>query len=138
MEPTEVDVDELIEFWTLLDEDRELLAGKRGSTALRGHRGEGHLRAGEHGDGRGPRNDHHRPHQSPQGNRWAGPVDRAAGPHRSPPWPTIPLPVHPTGTPVPLLQDKVGPTGTIIGIDASSQMLAVADRITAHGRSNVG
>ena len=26
----------------------------------------------------------------------------------------------------------------IIGIDASSQMLAVADRITAHGRSNVG
>ena len=29
MEPTEVDVDELIEFWTLLDEDRELLAGKR-------------------------------------------------------------------------------------------------------------
>ena len=34
MEPTEVDVDELIEFWTLLDEDRELLAGKRGSTAL--------------------------------------------------------------------------------------------------------
>ena len=34
MEPTEVDVDDLIEFWTLLDEDRELLAGKRGSTAL--------------------------------------------------------------------------------------------------------
>src|SRR6478735_1728664 len=34
MEPTEVDVDELIEFWALLDEDRELLAGTRGSTAL--------------------------------------------------------------------------------------------------------
>jgi len=34
MEPTEVDVDELIEFWTLLDEDRELLAGRRGATAL--------------------------------------------------------------------------------------------------------
>src|ERR1017187_9253226 len=28
------DVDELIEFWTLLDEDRELVAGKRGATAL--------------------------------------------------------------------------------------------------------
>ena len=38
MEPTEVDVDELIEFWTLLDEDRELLAGKRGSTARWGTR----------------------------------------------------------------------------------------------------
>ena len=34
MEPTRVDVDELIEFWTLLDEDRLLLAGKRGATAL--------------------------------------------------------------------------------------------------------
>lgn len=34
MEPVGVDVDELIEFWTLLDEDRELLAGKRGATAL--------------------------------------------------------------------------------------------------------
>lgn len=34
MEPTGVDVDELIEFWTLLDEDRPLLAGKRGGTAL--------------------------------------------------------------------------------------------------------
>ena len=34
MEPTAVDVDELIEFWTLLDEDRALLAGKRGATAL--------------------------------------------------------------------------------------------------------
>jgi len=34
MEPTGVDVDELIEFWTLLDEDRELLAGRRGATAL--------------------------------------------------------------------------------------------------------
>lgn len=34
MEPTGVGVDELIEFWTLLDEDRPLLAGKRGATAL--------------------------------------------------------------------------------------------------------
>jgi hypothetical protein len=34
MEPNAVDVDELIEFWTLLDEDRGLLAGKRGATAL--------------------------------------------------------------------------------------------------------
>lgn len=30
----EVDADELVEFWTLLDEDRGLLAGKRGATAL--------------------------------------------------------------------------------------------------------
>ena len=28
------DADELIDFWTLLDEDRELLAGKRGAPAL--------------------------------------------------------------------------------------------------------
>jgi TnpA family transposase len=28
------DVDELVEFWTLLDEDRELLTGKRGATGL--------------------------------------------------------------------------------------------------------
>ncbi len=34
MEPAGVDVDELIEFWTLLDEDRVLLAGRRGATAL--------------------------------------------------------------------------------------------------------
>jgi len=34
MEPASVDVDELIEFWTLLDEDRVLLAGRRGATAL--------------------------------------------------------------------------------------------------------
>ena len=34
MEPTAFDVDEMIEFWTLLDEDRALLAGKRGATAL--------------------------------------------------------------------------------------------------------
>jgi hypothetical protein len=34
MEPSAVDVDELIEFWTLLDEDRALLAGKRGATGL--------------------------------------------------------------------------------------------------------
>jgi len=34
MEPAEGDVDELIEFWTVLDEDRDLLAGKRGATAL--------------------------------------------------------------------------------------------------------
>jgi hypothetical protein len=34
MEPAGVDADELIEFWTLLDEDRPLLAGKRGATSL--------------------------------------------------------------------------------------------------------
>ncbi|MBA2725701.1 MAG: DUF4158 domain-containing protein, partial [Actinobacteria bacterium] len=34
MEPAGFDVDELIEFWTLLDEDRELLVGKRGATGL--------------------------------------------------------------------------------------------------------
>ncbi len=34
MELAEGDVDELIEFWTLLDEDRELLIGKRGASAL--------------------------------------------------------------------------------------------------------
>lgn len=34
MELTADDPDELIDFWTLLDEDRELLAGKRGATAL--------------------------------------------------------------------------------------------------------
>lgn len=28
------DVDELVEFWTLLDEDRALLSGKRGATGL--------------------------------------------------------------------------------------------------------
>jgi hypothetical protein len=34
MEMQEVDADELVEFWTLLDEDRGMLAGKRGATAL--------------------------------------------------------------------------------------------------------
>lgn len=34
MDLTADDPDELIDFWTLLDEDRELLAGKRGATAL--------------------------------------------------------------------------------------------------------
>ena len=34
MEPTAGDVDELVEFWTLLDEDRELLGGKRGASSL--------------------------------------------------------------------------------------------------------
>ena len=34
MEPAAVDLDELVEFWTLLDEDRELLVGKRGGSAL--------------------------------------------------------------------------------------------------------
>jgi len=58
------------------------------------------------------------------------------------------LPAHPgdtvldvgcgTGLCLPLLHDKVGPTGTIIGIDASGQMLKVAaDRVTEHGWSNV-
>ena len=34
MEPTAYDVDELIEFWTLLEIDREQLIGKRGATTL--------------------------------------------------------------------------------------------------------
>jgi len=34
MKAAGVDVDEMIEFWTLLDEDRVLLAGRRGPTAL--------------------------------------------------------------------------------------------------------
>lgn len=34
MEPTAGDVDELVEFWTLLDEDRELIGGKRGASSL--------------------------------------------------------------------------------------------------------
>lgn len=34
MERPAVDLDELVEFWTLLDEDRELLVGKRGGSAL--------------------------------------------------------------------------------------------------------
>jgi hypothetical protein len=33
MAPSLGDVDEPVEFWTLLDEDRELLVGKRGATA---------------------------------------------------------------------------------------------------------
>jgi ubiquinone/menaquinone biosynthesis C-methylase UbiE len=42
------------------------------------------------------------------------------------------------GTGLPLLQRKVGPSGTIIGIDASAQMLEVADtRVTEHGWDNV-
>ncbi len=43
-----------------------------------------------------------------------------------------------TGLCLPLLQHKVGPSGTIIGIDASAQMLEVADtRVTEHGWDNV-
>jgi ubiquinone/menaquinone biosynthesis C-methylase UbiE len=43
-----------------------------------------------------------------------------------------------TGLCLPLLQHKVGRTGTIIGIDASQQMLQVAaDRIAEHGWHNV-
>src|SRR5664279_5581579 len=43
-----------------------------------------------------------------------------------------------TGLCLPLLQDKVGATGRIVGIDASEQMLQVAaDRVAAHGWSNV-
>jgi hypothetical protein len=34
MEPVSDDVGDLVEFWTLLEEDRELLAGRRGATAL--------------------------------------------------------------------------------------------------------
>jgi len=37
---------------------------------------------------------------------------------------------------LPLLQHKVGPTGSIIGIDSSEQMLQVAaDRVAEHGLS---
>ena len=43
-----------------------------------------------------------------------------------------------TGLCLPLLHDKVGPTGRIVGIDASEQMLQVAaDRVAAHGWDNV-
>ena len=43
-----------------------------------------------------------------------------------------------TGLCLPLLQRKVGPSGTIIGIDASTQMLEVAgSRVTEHGWNNV-
>ena len=39
-----------------------------------------------------------------------------------------------TGLCLPLLQHKVGPTGAIIGIDESEQMLDVAaDRVAEHG-----
>jgi len=43
-----------------------------------------------------------------------------------------------TGLYAPLLHRQVGPTGTIIGIDESEQMLAVAaHRVTEHGWDNV-
>jgi ubiquinone/menaquinone biosynthesis C-methylase UbiE len=43
-----------------------------------------------------------------------------------------------TGLCLPLLQHKVGPSGTIIGIDASAQMLEVARaRVAEHGWDNV-
>lgn len=43
-----------------------------------------------------------------------------------------------TGLCMPLLQDKIGPTGTIVGIDESEQMLRVAaDRVAEHGWNNV-
>jgi ubiquinone/menaquinone biosynthesis C-methylase UbiE len=43
-----------------------------------------------------------------------------------------------TGLCIPLLRDKVGPTGTIVGIDASEQMLRVAgDLVTARRWLNV-
>jgi trans-aconitate methyltransferase len=43
-----------------------------------------------------------------------------------------------TGLCLPLLQNKVGPTGAIIGIDASDQMLHVArERVTEHRWDNV-
>ena len=43
-----------------------------------------------------------------------------------------------TGLCMPLLQNKVGPTGAIIGIDASEQMLQVAgERVAAHRWDNV-
>lgn len=43
-----------------------------------------------------------------------------------------------TGLCLPMLQDKVGPTGTVIGIDESAQMLDLAaERIAEHGWDNV-
>jgi SAM-dependent methyltransferase len=43
-----------------------------------------------------------------------------------------------TGLCIPLLQDKVGPTGTIVGIDASEQMLEVAgEKVATQGWDNV-
>ena len=43
-----------------------------------------------------------------------------------------------TGLCLPLLQHKVGPSGTIVGIDASEQMLEVAAaRVAEHGWDNV-
>jgi SAM-dependent methyltransferase len=43
-----------------------------------------------------------------------------------------------TGLCLPLLRHKVGPTGNIIGMDPSEQMLQIAaDRIAAHGWDNV-
>ena len=43
-----------------------------------------------------------------------------------------------TGLCLPLLQRKVGPSGTIVGIDASAQMLEVAGaRVAEHGWNNV-
>ena len=43
-----------------------------------------------------------------------------------------------TGLCLPLLQRMVGPSGTIVGIDASAQMLEVAGaRVTEHGWDNV-
>ena len=43
-----------------------------------------------------------------------------------------------TGLCLPLLQRKVGPSGTIVGIDASAQMLEVAGaRVAEHGWDNV-
>ncbi|MGM0606759.1 MAG: class I SAM-dependent methyltransferase [Halobacteriota archaeon] len=43
-----------------------------------------------------------------------------------------------TGGNLPYLRDRVGPTGTVIGIDFAAGMLAVArDRVRRHGWSNV-
>lgn len=43
-----------------------------------------------------------------------------------------------TGLCLPLLQDKIGPSGTIVGIDESQEMLDVAARrVDTHGWSNV-
>jgi len=43
-----------------------------------------------------------------------------------------------TGLCIPLLRERVGPEGTIIGVDAAPDMLAVAaDRVAAAGWSNV-
>src|SRR5438132_8732398 len=43
-----------------------------------------------------------------------------------------------TGLCLPMLAERVGPTGTVVGIDESPQMLAEAERrVSDHGWSNI-